>query len=107
MGSEIQITPTAKISLTELKDIYESAKGQFVTAADIVRTLDTIINSPSNTLTPSQIQSAIKAIRDLVVINTDEIQCLHTLMGLLVLELTEQGVKIESKELIDELKYLK
>lgn len=46
---------------------------------------------------------SITALRRQVALNTIEIEYLHRLIGLLVLELTEQGVKIESEELINEL----
>lgn len=46
---------------------------------------------------------SITALRRQVLINTREIDNLHYLIGLLLFELIEQGVKIESEELINEL----
>lgn len=46
---------------------------------------------------------SITALRRQVLINTREIDNLHYLIGLLLFELVEQGVKIESEDLINEL----
>ncbi len=38
--------------------------------------------------------------------NNEEIEYLHRLIGLLVFELTDQGIKVEDKELINQINYI-
>lgn len=50
---------------------------------------------------------SIAALRRQVILNTNEIRNLNYLIGLLVFELLEQGLEIRSKELLNELIYIK
>lgn len=106
-SSSIEREENQELSASELKNIYTSAGGQLTTAADAVRILDVIIeNTSSENATNAELLSAISALRNLVIINTREIEYLHRLNGLLIFELTEQGIKIESEELLTELNYI-
>lgn len=99
--------PVAEVAITtsELKGYYETMDGQQVTADDAVRILDVILNrDASEDLTITDINNALTSLRDSVVLLNDEIECLYRLNGLLIFELLEKGINIESKELINELK---
>lgn len=110
MGSTSSTSAEADIVTTlELKSIYQAAGGQSISAADAVRILESILSRDSSEdLTISEIRSALEALRDLINVNTKEILNLNTLLAKLIFALIEQGVKIQDKELLNELKiYLK
>lgn len=90
------------------KQFYQSAGGQNATSADLVRILGAILNRDAGeNLEIADINSALKALTDSVVLLNSQIEYLNRLNGLLIFELIEQGIKIESKELIEELNYIK
>lgn len=111
MGSSSDSSATTDsnhvITLDELKGFYVSAQGQSVTAADIVRVLDVVIPAiSSEDSSATDLNTALIALRDLVVVNTKEIEYLHRLIGLLTLEFVNQGFEIGNKELLKELNKL-
>lgn len=103
-GASSSTTPTP-ITTSELKGYYTSAGKQATSAADIVRVLDVILDRDSEEdLTVAEIEDSLTALRDAVLVNTKDILYLHTLLAKLIFELTEQGIKIKNKELLNELK---
>lgn len=101
------LTPIAETP-SYYKQFYTSAEGQNVTAADLVRILGSIISTNSaDELTISEIQTALGLLSDSIVLLNSQIEYLHRLNGLLIFELIDQGIKIQSKELIEELNYIK
>lgn len=98
-GTEVPMTTE------ELKGFYETVSGQAASANDIVRVLDVILDRDSEEdLTVTEIEDSITALRDIVTVNTKDIFYLHTLLAKLIFELVEQGIEIENKELLNEIK---
>lgn len=93
------------LTAEELKDIYIRGIGNTAYLGDIVRVLDAIIDRDSGEdATVETLEADIRMLASLIAKNTKEILYLHRLIALLVFELIEQGIEIESKELLNELK---
>jgi len=97
-------TETTIPNAEELKAIYEPIRNQDARIADAVRILDAIIaRDTEEDLSTAELLASIEALRNLIIGNTKEILYLHNLIGKLVFELVDQGIEIQSKELINEL----
>ncbi len=104
-GPDTQRNLTAE----ELSSVYQNAFNNSVYGVDIYRVLQAIIDRDrSEDSETATLEADIADLARLISINTKEIAYLHRLLALLIFELIEQGIEIESKELLNELKlYLK
>lgn len=104
-SSSSESSSTNEISLSDLRSFYNKARGNNAYLVDLVNILDLIIarDSAEDSET-STITTDIDALYRLISINTKEILYLHRLLALLIFELAEQGIEVESKELLTELK---
>lgn len=98
-----------ELTVQDLKEIYSGGIGNTAYLGDIVRVLDAIINRDEDEdVTVESLEADISSLTKLIAKNTKEILYLHRLIALLVFELMEEGIELESEELINELKiYLK
>lgn len=97
------------LSISELINIYNSGKGNTAYLVDVVRVLESIASrDASEDATIEDIRTEISTLSAAILVNTKEIQHLHSLLALLIFELLDQGIPIENKQLLEELKlYLK
>ena len=92
------------LSAEQIKEIYDVAPGNTAYLVDLSRILDAIISrDASEDTTVETLSTDISALANLIAINSKQILYLHRLIGLLVFELVNQGIEIESKELLNEL----
>jgi len=104
-GTSHDATTETVIGVTELKEIYTSAFAQDARISDILRVLDAIIDRDSTEdATIESLSADIAALARLISINTKDILRLNMLLGKLIFELVEQGIEIENKELLNEMK---
>jgi hypothetical protein len=100
---------TSPITLSDLIAAYNRGPGNTAYLIDISRALELIVARDEEEDSESSDFSAdIASLYRLVNVNTKEILNLNRLLALLIFELIEQGIEIQSKELLTELKtYLK
>lgn len=97
----------SKITLEQLRAYYELAKTSPASIEDIIRVMDLLSSiSSSEEATTADLQAQIDILKQALLVNSSNILYLHRLIGLLTFELIEQGVKIESKELINQIEYI-
>lgn len=102
---ETTVVETGPANITELFEWYNIARSQNAQISDVVRVLQAIAaRDTAEDSTIALINETLATLSALILKNTNEIQYLHNLVGLLVFELIEKGVKIENKKLINELK---
>ena len=93
------------ITAAELKTIYTSAFAQDARISDILRVLDAIIDrDTTEDVTIETLNADIAALARLISINTKDILYLNILLGKLIFELYSQGIEINNKELLQEMK---
>ena len=98
-------TTTTVVGVEELRTIYTSAFAQDARISDILRVLDAIIDrDTTEDVTIETLNADIAALARLISINTKDILYLNILLGKLIFELYSQGIEINNKELLQEMK---
>ena len=99
----------SSLTIEDLLKIYERLPGTTVYFTDLINILNSISErDASEDATIETLSADISALSSIIAKNTKEILYLHRLIALLVFELIEQGIEVESKELLNEFKtYIK
>lgn len=103
--SSIPIAEVSPIGATELRGIYVNAGNQTASAVNIVSVIDLILDRDASTsATTDELLALISNLRDVIVVNTKEILAVNMLLAKLILALLKQGIEVDDKELLNELK---
>lgn len=91
-----------KLIKSTTREEYDSRLSQFITFLNsrIRPEFENITDSPYSN---AELGAILNQLSQQILVNSLEIQTLHRLNALLIFELIEQGIKIESQELINEL----
>lgn len=103
--TNIALLDVIKLIRNSTRQEYDSRLSQFITFLnpEVRPAFENIIDSP---YTNEELGSILISLQKQILVNTLEIESLHRLLAKLIFEINEQGIRIESEDLINELNYI-